>query len=121
MVAILFTDLLIGVLIGLIYAIYFLFKHTYQAGFQVKETNVGHHQKYIFDLDQNVNFLNKRRLSEALDKIPEYSEVEINGLESQYIDQDILEIIQDYRSKAHLRHVQFSTLGIKSVKTIELH
>ncbi len=120
-VAILFTDLLIGVLIGLIYAIYFLFKHTYQAGFQVKEINVGHHQKYIFDLDQNVNFLNKRRLSEALDKIPEYSEVEINGLESQYIDQDILEIIQDYRSKAHLRHVQFSTLGIKSVKTIELH
>ena len=37
-VSILLTDLLIGVLIGFVYSIYFLIKHTYQAGFVVKES-----------------------------------------------------------------------------------
>ena len=36
-IAILFTDLLIGVLIGLAYSIYFLIKHTYRAGYTMKQ------------------------------------------------------------------------------------
>lgn len=119
--AILFTDLLIGVLIGITYAIYFMFKHTYEAGFQLKQQHEGHLRKYIVDLDQHVSFLNKRRLSETLDRMEEYSLVEINGKDSSYIDRDILEIIQDYKSKAHRKHIQLTTVGIPEVKTIELH
>lgn len=119
--AILFTDLLIGVLIGIVYAIYFMFKHTYAAGFQLKQFHEGHSKKYILELDQQVSFLNKRRLSETLDKIEEYSIVEINGQDSAYIDRDILEIIQDYKTKALRKHIQLTTFGIPEVRTIELH
>lgn len=120
-VAILLTDLLIGVLIGLVYSIYFLVKHTYRAGFVMKASRNGHISHFQIDLALNVSFLNKKRIQLTLDGIPPYSEVVINGANSVYIDHDILEIIQDYKSKAHLRHIQLELVHIPEVETIELH
>jgi len=120
-VSILFTDLLIGVIIGFIYSIYFLIKHTYRAGFTVTERQEGHTSHYAIDLALNVSFLNKKRFMEMLDKIPEYSVVEINGSDSVYIDHDILEIFHDFRSKAHSKHIQLNMKNIPDVETIELH
>ncbi|MBL0134668.1 MAG: hypothetical protein IPP79_11990 [Chitinophagaceae bacterium] len=56
-----------------------------------------------------------------LDKIPAYSIVEINGNDSVYIDHDILEIITDFKSKAHLKHIELKLLNIPEVESIELH
>jgi MFS superfamily sulfate permease-like transporter len=120
-IAILFTDLLIGVVIGVIYSIYFLVKHTYRAGFTIKEKNEEHHKHYTIDLALNVSFMNKKRILEMLDSIPEYSVVEIIGTDSIYIDNDILEIFQDYKSKAHRKHIQLILKDIPEVMTIELH
>lgn len=119
--AILFTDILIGVLIGITYAIYYLVKHTYRAGFTVKESAVGHTKHFKIELALNVSFLNKKRFSELLDKIPKYSEVEIIGSNSVYIDYDVLEIFQDFKTKAHNRHIQLTLKDIPDVETIELH
>jgi MFS superfamily sulfate permease-like transporter len=119
--AILLTDLLIGVLIGLVYSVYFLVKHTYRAGFVLKASHSGHISHFQVDLALNVSFLNKKKIQLMLDGIPPYSEVVINGENSVYIDHDILEIIQDYKSKAHLRHIQLELINIPEVKTIELH
>jgi MFS superfamily sulfate permease-like transporter len=120
-IAILLTDLLIGVLIGIAYAIYFLVKHTYRAGFVLKEQSEGHTKRYTFTLALNVSFLNKKRLVETLDKIPAYSVVEIVGTKSVYIDHDVLEIFHDFKSKAHARHIQLILENIPDVQTIELH
>lgn len=121
MLAILFTDLLIGVLIGIGYAIYFLIKHTYRAGYVVEEKMEGHIQHFIIHLALNVSFLNKKRFTELLDKIPEYAVVEIIGTGSVYIDNDILEIFQSYRAKAKVKHIQLIMKDIPEVETIELH
>jgi MFS superfamily sulfate permease-like transporter len=120
-IAILFTDLLIGVLIGAMYSIYFLVKHTYRAGYTIKERKEGHYNHYTIELAMNVSFMNKKRILEMLDSIPEYSVVEIIGTNSIYIDNDILEIFQDYKSKAHRRHIQLILKDIREVQTIELH
>lgn len=120
-VSILFTDLLIGVLIGIIYCVYFIVKHTYRAGYTIKETKEGHYNHYIIELALNVSFLNKKRFLEMLDKIPDYSIVEIIGTDSVYIDNDILEIFQDYKSKAHRKHIQLTLKDIPEVQTLELH
>jgi MFS superfamily sulfate permease-like transporter len=120
-VSILFTDLLIGVVIGFIYSIYFLIKHTYRAGFTIREKKDGHIAHYTIDLALNVSFLNKKKFMEMLDKIPEYSVVEINGSDSVYIDHDILEIFHDFRSKAHNKHIDLTLHKIPDVETIELH
>jgi MFS superfamily sulfate permease-like transporter len=120
-IAILFTDLLIGVLIGIIYSIYFLIKHTYRAGFTIKEKKEGHYNHYIIELALNVSFMNKKRILEMLDSLPEFSVVEIIGTDSIYIDNDILEIFQDYKSKAHRKHIQLILKDIPEVQTLELH
>jgi len=120
-IAILFTDLLIGVLIGLAYAIYFLVKHTYRAGFTVREVMHGQLKYYYIDLALNVSFLNKKKIMQLLDQIPAYAIVEINGTNSVYIDRDVLEIFQDFRAKAHAKHIQLTLKAIPEVETIELH
>ncbi|HEY0770020.1 MAG TPA: SulP family inorganic anion transporter [Sphingobacteriaceae bacterium] len=120
-IAILFTDLLIGVLIGIAYSIYFLIKHTYKAGFTIKESTEGHLRKFVIKLALNVSFLNKKKFMEMLDHLPEYAVVEIDGSDSIYIDRDILEIFQDYKSKAHRKHIQLTTINIPEVETIVLH
>jgi MFS superfamily sulfate permease-like transporter len=120
-VAVLFTDLLIGVLIGVGYSIYFLIKHTYRAGYTVKEKMEGHTRHFTIELALNVSFLNKKRLSNLLDQMPEYSIVEIIGTDSVYIDHDILEIFQQYKTKAHHKHIQLSMTDIPEVQTISVH
>lgn len=119
--AILLTDLLIGVFLGFIYAIYFLVKHTYHAGFVVKKTKDGRTETYHIDLALNVSFLNKKRLMEYLDHIPPYSEININAEKTIYIDHDVLEIFQDFRTKARNRHINLTMINIPEVETIELH
>ena len=119
--AILFTDLLLGVLIGIAYSIYFLVKHTYRAGFVMEERHEGHIRHFTIRMALNVSFLNKRRLTETLDNVPEYSVVHIMGTDSVYIDHDILEIIQGFRSKAKSKHIELHTHGIPEVETIEVH
>ncbi len=120
-VSILFTDLLIGVLIGIGYSIYFLIKHTYRAGFTIKEKNQGHIKHFTIELALNVSFLNKKKFLEMLDGLPEYSVVEIIGTDSVYIDRDILEIFQDFKPKAHNKHIQLILKDVPEVETIELH
>lgn len=120
-ISILSTDLLIGVLIGLSFSIYFIIKHTYRAGYTLIKTSEGHIHHYKIDLALNVSFLNKKRFMDLLDKIPAYSVVTISGTNSVYIDNDILEIFQGFRSKAHHRHIQLTLKDIPEVETIELH
>lgn len=119
--SILFTDLLIGVSIGIIYAIYFLIKHTYRAGFIVKERMEKNIRHITIELALNVSFLNKKRMMEMLDRLPGNSIVEINGADSVYIDRDILEVIQDFKSKARQKKIDLKLISIPEVETIELH
>ncbi|MBL7702933.1 MAG: SulP family inorganic anion transporter [Ferruginibacter sp.] len=120
-IAILFTDLLIGVLIGIAYSLYFLIKHTYRAGFTMSEKTEGHIRHINIDLALNVSFLNKKKVMEMLDGLPPYSVVEINGSNSVYIDRDVLEIFQDFKAKAHQKHIQLILKDVPEVETIGLH
>lgn len=120
-VAILFTDLLIGVLIGIVYAIYFLIKHTYRAGFIVKESLENYQKHFTIDLAMNVSFLNKKKFIEMLDNIPANAFVTVNGEHCVYIDQDILEIFNEYKRKAKSKNIRLQLNGIPEVETIDVH
>lgn len=119
--AILFTDLLIGVLIGIAFAIYYLIVHTYRAGYTIREYDWEGKKHFFIELALNVSFLNKKRISEMLDKLPEDSNVEIIGSKSIYIDHDILEIFHDFKSKANEKDIHLVMKDIPYVETMELH
>lgn len=120
-ISILLTDLLIGVLIGVGYSIYFLIKHTYKAGFIIEEKEHLGIKIFEIKLALNVSYLNKKRIIESLDNIPFYSKLIVDGNNCIYIDNDILEILQDFKSKAKNKHIEIEYIKIPEVTSIELH
>jgi hypothetical protein len=60
-------------------------------------------------------------LRKALDKIPEYSELTIDGSECNFIDYDILEIISEYENKANDRDIKVYLKGIQKVSVTAVH
>ncbi|MFZ1262353.1 MAG: SulP family inorganic anion transporter [Chitinophagaceae bacterium] len=120
-VAILFTDLLIGVIIGIAYAVYFIFKNTYKAGFTLDTRTEGNIREYDFHLAINVSFINKKKLKDELEKIPDHAVVHIDGAHCIYIDYDVIEIINEFKTKAHHKHIKLKLTGIPDVETIEAH
>ncbi len=120
-IAILFTDLLIGVLIGIAYAGYFIFKNTYKAGFTLTKQQAGNVMHYDFHLAINVSFINKKKLKDELENIPDHAVVHIDGAHSVYIDYDVIEAINEFKAKAHHKHIKLQLTGIPDVETISPH
>jgi len=120
-VVILSTDLLIGVSIGLLLSVYFIVQNNFKAEYKVSSsTHLGIETHYI-KLNSNVTFLNKVNLRTALDKIPEYAILTIDGEECYYVDYDILEIISEYEAKAKERHIEVHLKGITKVSVTAIH
>jgi MFS superfamily sulfate permease-like transporter len=120
-VIILFTDLLIGVTAGLLLSAYYIISNNFKAEYRIQKRMVHETEVYVIRLNSNVTFLNKVKLKEALDKIPPYSELTIDGSECNFIDYDILEIISEYETKAHDRHISVTLHGIEKVNVTAVH
>jgi MFS superfamily sulfate permease-like transporter len=118
---ILMTDLLIGVSIGLLLSIYFIIQNNFKAEYKIEKNKEHVTEVYHLKLNTNVTFLNKVNLKEALDKIPEYAVLHIDGSESHFIDYDILEIISEFSNKAHNKHIELHLKGIEKVNVTAIH
>ncbi|HQZ26023.1 MAG TPA: SulP family inorganic anion transporter [Flavobacterium sp.] len=115
---ILSTDLLIGVSIGLLISIYYIVQSNFKIEYNISQTHhLGIETQYI-KLNHNVTFLNKVKLRKALDEVPEYCVLTIDGSESRQIDYDILEIISEFKRKAHDRHIELHLIHIENVKVM---
>jgi MFS superfamily sulfate permease-like transporter len=120
-VVILATDLLIGVSIGLLISIYFIVQNNFKADYKITRTHHGGIETEYIKLNSNVTFLNKVKLRKALDEVPEYSVLTIDGSECNFIDYDILEIISEYQNKARDRHIELHLKGIEIVNVSAVH
>ncbi|MBL0047585.1 MAG: SulP family inorganic anion transporter [Bacteroidetes bacterium] len=120
-VVILTTDLLIGVSIGLLISLYFIVQNNFKAEYKI--TKSMNHETEFFEikLNSNVSFLNKVNLRKALDSIPEYSVLSIDGSACNFIDYDILEIISEFQNKAHDRHIELHLKEIQKVNVTAIH
>lgn len=100
--AILFTDLLIGVLIGIAVGLIFVLRSNFKtAVFVVHDTN-----KYLFRLRKDVSFLNKPIIKNKLEDVPEDSYVLIDASRADFIDKDIIEVIEDFMIHAPLKNIK---------------
>ncbi len=120
-IMILSTDLLIGVVIGLLISIYFIVQNNFKAEYKITRTKINGIETEYIKLNSNVTFLNKVNLRKTLDDVPEYSVLTINGSECNFIDYDILEIISEFENKAKERHIELHLLGIEKVNVTAVH
>ena len=93
-VAILFTDLLKGIGIGLVIAIFFIIKRNFKGNHEVITTENG----LEIILGENVNFLNIASIKNTLMNIPNGTHVIINSTRSKSLDYDIQELLIDFIS-----------------------
>jgi len=106
--AIYFTDLLIGIGIGLAVGIFYVLKRNYQSPYVLKskEEEDDHHIRIT--LGENMTFLNKASIRKTLNKLPEDSFVIIDASNTRHIEHDVLEVINEFKEAARVKNIQLS-------------
>lgn len=112
--AIVFTDLLTGVLIGLSMSILFILHSNLRRPLRrITEKHASGDLLRIV-LANQVSFLNRASLEKALNDIPRGGRVLIDARGTNYIDPDIRDLISDFRDKTSVAHgVEVNFLGLK--------
>lgn len=112
--AILFTDLLIGILIGLGIALCFILHSNIRR--PIKKTLEKHatgHKVLHIELPNQVSFLNRAALENTFKEVPSEGHILINANHTDYIDPDILDLITDFQQTAAAHRVHVSLSGFK--------
>lgn len=103
-VAIVATDLLKGVLIGLAAGIIFVIRSNFKSSFFVMKDG----DNYLFRLKKDVSFLTKPQLKHKLEQVPENGKVLIDITQADFIDRDIVETVNDFMKHAPLKNISVS-------------
>lgn len=119
--AILFTDLLKGISIGLVVGVFYILKANYKSPYFFSREKHQGQEKIHIKLSENVTFLNKASVALTLDHLPENSEVLIDGSHSTYIDYDVLEAIENFKTVAAEKDIRLTLKDIPSVTTVNMH
>ncbi|MCX2741066.1 SulP family inorganic anion transporter [Pontibacter anaerobius] len=120
-VAIMFTDLLIGICVGLAVGVFYILKANYKSPYFFHKEEHREREIIRIRLSEHVSFLNKASIVLTLDHMPENSHVIIDGENSAFIDYDVLEAIQEFKKTAHERNIQVELVNIKDVEVMDLH
>ncbi|MGZ8162538.1 MAG: SulP family inorganic anion transporter [Methylobacter sp.] len=106
-IAILITDLLQGIIIGIGVGLYFVIRANYHASISMTQEN----SHYVLSFNKDVSFLNKALLRKFLGKIDANSTLLIDASNIQFIDHDILETIEDFLQSAHEDNIKVEIRG----------
>lgn len=95
-IAVVLTDLLKGVSIGLAVSIIFILRGNMKLAYYFKKEEHREGETVYINLAQEVSFLNKASIKQTLAHLPENSKVVIDAANTVYIDYDVLELIRDF-------------------------
>ena len=112
--AIVVTDLLKGVLIGMAIGIFFIIRSNFRTAiFSVIDKN-----NYLIKLRKDVSFFSKARLKLIFESVPENASVIIDLTKAEFIDKDIIDTINEFQINAVLKNI---TVSIKKSLYNESH
>ena len=117
-VAVLLTDLLIGVGIGLLVGIFFILKANYESSYYMHEVKNEEEHIIRIELSENVSFLNKASVVRILDELPPSNMVVIDGSKSEYIDHDVLEAIQNFKANSADKDIIVELVNVPEVSVL---
>ena len=118
--AILMTDLLVGIGIGLIVGFAFvLIEHQRSPGYTVVSPKGAVLTRLRFN--HTVTFLHKASLAATLEAMPPGSRIELDGRFSHQIDPDVLELIHEFKETARGRGIDYRLVGIPETAIMPSH
>lgn len=114
LVAILLTDLLTGILVGLFTSSAFILYGNFNKGVRVYKEKHLHGIVTRIELPSQVTFLNRSALISALEHIHKDQQLIIDATQCDSIDPDIYQVIQDYQNETAVkRQVDLKLIGFK--------
>ena len=115
-VGIVFTDLLIGLGLGLGVGIVVVLIKSYQNSHFLHIEGEDVDDGIIkMTLAEEVTFFNKGAILKELDSLPENSNLELDVRKTRYLDNDILEILDDFSHKAGLRNISIKLISERGI------
>ena len=119
--AIQFSDLLKGISIGMLVAIFYILRNNYRRDYLIHHDKKSEGGNITIKLTEHVTFLNKGSLAKKLSEIENNHHVIIDGTAAHYIDLDILEIIHDFSSTAKNRNITVELIHIPAFSGVAGH
>lgn len=120
-VAIQVSDLLKGISIGMLVAIFYILRANFRRDYTIHHAKISEGGDIKITLAENVTFLNKGSIAKQLSNLPDDVNLVIDGSQSHYIDIDVLEIIHDFSKTAHLKNISLSLVEIPDFKGVGHH
>ncbi len=100
-VAIVLTDLLKGVLIGLAIGIFYIIRSNFRTTIFTTEEN----NRHLIRLRKDISFFSKARLKQLFENMPENASVILDLTKAEFIDKDIIDTINEFTTNAPERNI----------------
>ena len=113
---IVFIDLLYGIGLGLGVGIVVILIKSYQNShfLHIEDKSNGKH-RIKMSLAEEVTFFNKGAILKELDSLPRDTYLELDLLKTRYLDNDIIEILDDFSIKAKERNIDIKLVSKRGV------
>ncbi|WP_299780977.1 SulP family inorganic anion transporter [uncultured Formosa sp.] len=95
-IAVVSTDLLKGVGIGMAVSIFFILRGNLKLAYFFKRENHTEGKTIQMELAQEVSFLNKAAIKQTFAHLPSNSRIVVDASNTVYIDHDVLQLIKDF-------------------------
>ena len=119
-IAVVFTDLLKGVALGMIISIIFVLKGNLKRAYSFRKEEYVDGDIIHIDLAQEVSFLNKSAIKTTLSEIPENSKVIINASDTVYIAHDVLDLIKEFKKiRSKEENIKVKLVGFKKAYELD--
>ncbi|MEZ4912243.1 MAG: SulP family inorganic anion transporter [Saprospiraceae bacterium] len=120
LLAVVFTDLLTGVGIGMVISIFFVLQGNLKRAYYFKKESYHTGDIIHIDLAQEVSFLNKAAIKLTLGHLPDNSKVIINASQSEYIAHDVIDLIKEFKEVGGPdRNISVELTGFKEKYRLE--
>ena len=113
---IVFTDLLFGIGMGLAVGIVVILIKSFQNShfLHIEDKSNGKH-KIKMTLAEEVTFFNKGAILKELDRLPIDTFLELDVRKTRYLDNDIIEILEDFALKAKERNIYIKIISERGI------
>ena len=111
-VGIVFTDLLVGIGLGLMVGVVVILIKSYQNShfLHIEDVSNGKHRVKM-TLAEEVTFFNKGAILKELDQLPEDTYLTLDVRKTRYLDNDIIEILEDFSEKAKNKNIDIKLIS----------
>ncbi len=119
-VAVVFTDLLKGVAIGLVVSVFYILRANLKLAYFFKKEAHHEGETITMKLAQEVSFLNKAAIKQTLNHLPKNSKLVIDASDTFYIDYDVLQLLRDFLAIGSKdKNIQVTLAGFKDEYKME--